>query len=67
MKRYAVLFGAFLLGQPLAAQAASDPKAEVSHCGYDAFHFVRKAGKWRILNVSDTFRQSGCGEAWPKE
>lgn len=37
---------------------------KVSHCGYDAFHLVRSGGKWKILNVSDTFRQTGCGEMW---
>ncbi len=37
----------------------------VSHCGYDAFHLVRKAGRWMFLNVSDTFRRTGCGEVWP--
>ena len=36
----------------------------VSHCGYDAFHLVRVAGAWKILNVSDTFRREGCGEKW---
>jgi hypothetical protein len=36
----------------------------VSHCGYDAFHLVRLGGRWKILNVSDTLRQEGCGEPW---
>lgn len=36
----------------------------VTHCGHDAFHLVRKAGKWRILAVADTFRAEGCGAAW---
>ncbi len=36
----------------------------VSHCGYDAFHLVRRGGVWRILNVSDTFRREGCGAPW---
>jgi hypothetical protein len=36
----------------------------VSHCGYDAFHLVRVGTAWKILNVSDTFRQQGCGEKW---
>ncbi len=36
----------------------------VTHCGHDAFQFVRRAATWRILNVSDTYRQSGCGEPW---
>ena len=38
----------------------------VSHCGFDAFHLARIGGTWRILNVSDTFRRTGCGEMWPK-
>lgn len=37
----------------------------VSHCGYDAFHMVRMGGQWKILNVSDTARQQGCGDPWP--
>ena len=37
----------------------------ISHCGYDAFHLVRLAGRWKILNVSDTFRRTGCGDRWP--
>ena len=37
---------------------------KVSHCGFDAFHLARIAGRWKILNVSDTFRRAGCGEAW---
>ncbi len=36
----------------------------VTHCGHDAFHLVRRDGRWRILNVSDTYRQTGCGPAW---
>jgi hypothetical protein len=38
---------------------------KVSHCGFDAFHLARLAGTWKILNVSDTFRHTGCGEPWP--
>jgi len=37
----------------------------VSHCGFDAFHLVRKAGAWKILTVADTFRREGCGPMWP--
>ncbi|HEU4829265.1 MAG TPA: hypothetical protein VFT04_08710 [Gemmatimonadales bacterium] len=37
----------------------------VSHCGFDAFHLARLAGRWKILNVSDTFRRAGCGDMWP--
>jgi hypothetical protein len=39
-------------------------EGKVTHCGYDAFHLARLSGRWKILNVSDTFRQQGCGEAW---
>jgi hypothetical protein len=38
---------------------------KVSHCGFDAFQLARLGGKWKILNVSDTFRRTGCGEPWP--
>ncbi len=38
---------------------------KVSHCGFDAFHLARLGGHWKILNVSDTFRRTGCGEPWP--
>ena len=37
----------------------------VTHCGYDAFHLARLDGKWKIINISDTFRRTGCGDAWP--
>ncbi len=37
---------------------------KVSHCGYDAFHLVKVESAWKILNVSDSFRQQGCGEIW---
>jgi hypothetical protein len=36
----------------------------VSHCGYDAFHLVRKTGAWKILAIADTFRGEGCGPMW---
>ncbi len=38
---------------------------QVTHCGFDAFQLVRRGGRWRILNVSDTFQQQGCGPVWP--
>jgi len=38
---------------------------QVTHCGFDAFHMVRRQGVWRILNVSDTYRRDGCGGMWP--
>lgn len=40
-------------------------EGRVTHCGYDAFHLARLSGKWKILNISDTFKQTGCGDAWP--
>ena len=40
-------------------------EGKVSHCGFDAFHLARLGGRWKILNVSDTFRRTGCGEPWP--
>ncbi len=39
-------------------------EGKVSHCGFDAFQLVRTAGSWKILNVSDTFRRTGCGPIW---
>lgn len=38
----------------------------VSHCGFDAFHLVRANGRWKLLNISDTFQTTGCGPAWPR-
>ena len=38
---------------------------KVTHCGYDAFQLARLGGKWKILNVTDSFRQTGCGAPWP--
>jgi ketosteroid isomerase-like protein len=37
----------------------------VTHCGYDAFHLSRRDGRWKLLNVSDTYQQTGCGDPWP--
>lgn len=37
---------------------------KVSHCGYDAFQFVRVAGAWKVIAVADTFRREGCGPMW---
>ena len=37
----------------------------VTHCGFDAFQLVKTSERWKILNVSDTFRRTGCGPAWP--
>ena len=38
---------------------------KVTHCGYDSFQLARLGGKWKILNVTDSFRQTGCGAPWP--
>jgi hypothetical protein len=37
----------------------------VSHCGYDAFHLVRTATGWQVVNTADSFRREGCGPLWP--
>ncbi|HEX6370240.1 MAG TPA: hypothetical protein VF006_15075 [Longimicrobium sp.] len=42
------------------------PDSTVSHCGFDAFHLARRGGRWKFLNVSDTFQATGCGPAWPR-
>ncbi len=31
-----------------------------SHCGTDAFHLLKTASGWRILEVADTFQREGC-------
>ena len=31
-----------------------------SHCGVDAFHLVRTAEGWRIVDLADTRRKDGC-------
>lgn len=38
---------------------------KVHHCGYDSFQMARLGGRWKILNVSDTYREEGCGSPWP--
>ena len=38
---------------------------KVHHCGYDSFQMARLGGRWKILSVSDTYREDGCGAAWP--
>lgn len=37
----------------------------VHHCGYDAFHLVKLGEGWKVLNVSDSYREQGCGAPWP--
>ena len=32
------------------------------HCGVDAFHLVRTAAGWRIIDLADTRRREGCPE-----
>lgn len=41
-------------------------ESTVTHCGFDAFHLARRDGRWKILNISDTYQQTGCGPAWPR-
>jgi hypothetical protein len=31
-----------------------------SHCGVDAFHLVRQAGGWKIVDLANTRRTDGC-------
>ncbi len=38
----------------------------VTHCGFDAFHLVRRNGRWMLLTIADTFQTTGCGPAWPR-
>lgn len=33
-----------------------------SHCGVDAFHFIRDGERWRLLTVTFTVRTEGCVE-----
>ena len=35
---------------------------QISHCGVDAYHVVRTAEGWRILEIVDTQRKEGCEE-----
>lgn len=34
-----------------------------SHCGHDAFHFVRQEGEWKIAALTYTVRMTGCPAA----
>jgi len=34
----------------------------ISHCGVDAYHLVRTTEGWRILEIVDTQRRTGCPE-----
>ena len=34
-----------------------------SHCGTDAFQFVRERGGWKLISVAFTVRTTGCGRA----
>jgi len=36
---------------------------KLSHCGINHFDLVRKAGEWKILNVTWTQRKTGCPAA----
>jgi len=31
-----------------------------SHCGVDAFHLVKRADGWKIVDLADTRRREGC-------
>jgi hypothetical protein len=33
------------------------------HCGVDAFHLVRTAAGWRIIDLADTRRREGCPDS----
>jgi predicted enzyme related to lactoylglutathione lyase len=35
---------------------------QVSHCGVDAYHLVRTADGWRILEIVDTQRREACDQ-----
>ncbi|HKP29512.1 MAG TPA: hypothetical protein VJU15_08910 [Gemmatimonadales bacterium] len=35
---------------------------QISHCGVDAYHLVRTADGWRILEIVDTQRREGCDQ-----
>lgn len=35
---------------------------QISHCGVDAYHVVRTAEGWRILEIVDTQRREGCAD-----
>lgn len=37
----------------------------LSHCGVDAFHLVKTAQGWRIVDLADTRRTDGCPAAEP--
>lgn len=36
---------------------------QLSHCGVNAFQLVRTDGRWRILQITDTRRRTGCDTA----
>jgi len=35
---------------------------QISHCGVDAYHVVRTADGWRILEIVDTQRREACDQ-----
>ena len=35
---------------------------QISHCGVDAYHLVRTAEGWRILEIVDTQRREACDQ-----
>ena len=38
---------------------------QFSHCGVDAVQLLRVQGRWRIVNLADTFQRTGC-PSYPK-
>ena len=36
-------------------------KGAVSHCGADSFDLVKSKGEWKITQLGDTQRRTGCG------
>jgi hypothetical protein len=36
-------------------------KGALSHCGADSFDFVKSRGEWKITQLGDTQRRTGCG------
>ena len=33
---------------------------KLSHCGVNAFQFIKQNGKWKIISITDTRRKKGC-------
>lgn len=39
-------------------------EGRVTHCGFDSFQLAKLNGKWKIVNIADSFKQQGCGAPW---